>query len=439
MPSVLVPLPGAPGDHQTRNAEVFAAAGRRGVVPDAELDGARLARELDAAARRPGAPRGDGARRTRARPHRRRRPASPTSSRRWPRGRALSPVRSTSRSTRARACTSSASVAAGMSAIATVLAAHGPPGQRLRPARLAHASSGSGCSASTSHVGHDAGNVPDGVDAVDRSTAIAPTNPEVRPPHDARACPVLRPRRRATRDRRRRARTIAVAGQPRQDHDVVDARADPRARPGGTRASSIGGDLNEVGTNAVVRRRRVARRRGRRERRHVPRARARGRDRHQRRARPPRPLRRLRRARRRVRRVRRRDPRAAGRVRRRRRRRPPRRCAPGRRRHVRVRRRRRLPHPSTTRAARRLAFALAQRGRPLGDVVELPVPGRHNATNAAGAAAMALELGVPFDAVQRARSAGFGGRGPPVPVPRRARRRHLRRRLRAPPERGRRA
>jgi len=41
-------------------------------------------------------------------------------------------------------------------------------------------------------------------------------------------------------------------------------------------------------------------------------------------------------------------------------------------------------------------------------VVELPVPGRHNALNAAGAAAIALELGVPFDAIGRALR-GFGG------------------------------
>ena len=47
IPSVLVPLPGAPGDHQTRNAEVFVDAGAGVVVPDAELDADRLAEELD--------------------------------------------------------------------------------------------------------------------------------------------------------------------------------------------------------------------------------------------------------------------------------------------------------------------------------------------------------------------------------------------------------
>ena len=52
-------------------------------------------------------------------------------------------------------------------------------------------------------------------------------------------------------------------------------------------------------------------------------------------------------------------------------------------------------------------FSLTRGGDPLG-VVELPVPGRHNAVNAAGAAAIALELGVPFDAVTRALG-GFAG------------------------------
>jgi UDP-N-acetylmuramate--alanine ligase len=41
-------------------------------------------------------------------------------------------------------------------------------------------------------------------------------------------------------------------------------------------------------------------------------------------------------------------------------------------------------------------------------VIELPVPGRHNALNATGAAALALEIGVPFDAVVHALG-GFGG------------------------------
>jgi UDP-N-acetylmuramate--alanine ligase len=52
-------------------------------------------------------------------------------------------------------------------------------------------------------------------------------------------------------------------------------------------------------------------------------------------------------------------------------------------------------------------FVVERRGIELGPV-ELPVPGRHNAVNAAGAAAVAIELGAPFDAVTRALG-GFGG------------------------------
>jgi undecaprenyldiphospho-muramoylpentapeptide beta-N-acetylglucosaminyltransferase len=47
VPSVLVPLPGAPGDHQTRNAQALVDAGAAVLVPDAECTGARLAAELE--------------------------------------------------------------------------------------------------------------------------------------------------------------------------------------------------------------------------------------------------------------------------------------------------------------------------------------------------------------------------------------------------------
>ena len=42
LPAVLVPLPGAPSDHQSRNASTFEEAGAAVVVGDAECDGARL-------------------------------------------------------------------------------------------------------------------------------------------------------------------------------------------------------------------------------------------------------------------------------------------------------------------------------------------------------------------------------------------------------------
>ena len=47
LPAVLVPLPGAPGDHQTRNARNMEAAGAAVVVPDSECDAQRLGAELD--------------------------------------------------------------------------------------------------------------------------------------------------------------------------------------------------------------------------------------------------------------------------------------------------------------------------------------------------------------------------------------------------------
>jgi UDP-N-acetylglucosamine--N-acetylmuramyl-(pentapeptide) pyrophosphoryl-undecaprenol N-acetylglucosamine transferase len=48
LPSVLVPYPHATADHQTKNARWAERAGAAVVVPDAELDGPRLAREVGA-------------------------------------------------------------------------------------------------------------------------------------------------------------------------------------------------------------------------------------------------------------------------------------------------------------------------------------------------------------------------------------------------------
>jgi undecaprenyldiphospho-muramoylpentapeptide beta-N-acetylglucosaminyltransferase len=47
VPAILVPLPGAPGDHQTRNAEALVGIGAAVHVPDGECDGRRLAEELE--------------------------------------------------------------------------------------------------------------------------------------------------------------------------------------------------------------------------------------------------------------------------------------------------------------------------------------------------------------------------------------------------------
>lgn len=48
VPAILVPLPGAPGDHQTANARALVDAGAAVLVPDAELTAERLVREVDA-------------------------------------------------------------------------------------------------------------------------------------------------------------------------------------------------------------------------------------------------------------------------------------------------------------------------------------------------------------------------------------------------------
>jgi len=47
VPSVLIPLPGAPGDHQTGNARNLERVGAAVVISDGDCDAARLARELD--------------------------------------------------------------------------------------------------------------------------------------------------------------------------------------------------------------------------------------------------------------------------------------------------------------------------------------------------------------------------------------------------------
>jgi UDP-N-acetylglucosamine--N-acetylmuramyl-(pentapeptide) pyrophosphoryl-undecaprenol N-acetylglucosamine transferase len=51
--SVLVPLPGAPSDHQRRNAELLEARGAALVLPDADCSGERLAAVLTSFARDP--------------------------------------------------------------------------------------------------------------------------------------------------------------------------------------------------------------------------------------------------------------------------------------------------------------------------------------------------------------------------------------------------
>jgi UDP-N-acetylglucosamine:LPS N-acetylglucosamine transferase len=50
IPSILVPLPGAPNDHQTKNALILERAGAAIVLPDRDCDGVKLSELLDAIA-----------------------------------------------------------------------------------------------------------------------------------------------------------------------------------------------------------------------------------------------------------------------------------------------------------------------------------------------------------------------------------------------------
>jgi UDP-N-acetylglucosamine--N-acetylmuramyl-(pentapeptide) pyrophosphoryl-undecaprenol N-acetylglucosamine transferase len=54
LPAILVPLPGAPGDHQTANARALVDAGAAILVPDAQCDAARVDAEVIGLVAEPG-------------------------------------------------------------------------------------------------------------------------------------------------------------------------------------------------------------------------------------------------------------------------------------------------------------------------------------------------------------------------------------------------
>jgi UDP-N-acetylmuramate--alanine ligase len=135
---------------------------------------------------------------------------------------------------------------AGMSAIATVLArmGHHVTGSDLKPSLGLERLRLLGIRAD---VGHDAANVAD-ADAVVVSTAIPASNPEVRAAHE-RGVPVLR-RADALRALAATRRTVAVAGS--HGKTTSSSMLALILRSAGWRPSFIiGGDLNEVGTNAA--------------------------------------------------------------------------------------------------------------------------------------------------------------------------------------------
>ena len=96
-------------------------------------------------------------------------------------------------------------------------------------------------------VGHDP-DVVDGCDAVVASSAIPDNNIEWRAAHRPR-CPHHAPGRHAGLDLRVRAGGRS-GRDARQDHDHVDAHADARRRWAGSPSFVVGGDVNDAGTGA---------------------------------------------------------------------------------------------------------------------------------------------------------------------------------------------
>ncbi len=136
---------------------------------------------------------------------------------------------------------------AGMSAIATVLErmGHHVTGTDLKDSPTIQRLALLGVGAS---VGHRADHLPDDVDAVIVSTAIPQSNPEVEAA-TARGVPVLR-RAEALRALVATRRAIAVAGS--HGKTTVSSMLALALRAAGWRPSFvIGGDVNEVGTNAA--------------------------------------------------------------------------------------------------------------------------------------------------------------------------------------------
>ncbi len=274
VPSILVPLPGAPGDHQTANARVLERAGAAVLLPDDRCDADALATALDGLLGQPDPARRHGGRRLgTGSPRRRRR-----------RGRGGRGQRRSARCPRRSAGVVSPTGGgpllgdrdaparvhvvgiggAGMSAIATVLHAmgHEVTGSDLKSSGVTDRLGQAGIGVT---IGHAAANV-GSADLVTVSSAIPDTNPEVvearrRGHHRAVPGRVL--------GRHRLAATVRRRGRhPRQDHDGVDAGPDP----GRGRAPAVvphrwrrQRDRHQRG----VGRGRVAGGRGRRERRHA--------------------------------------------------------------------------------------------------------------------------------------------------------------------------
>ena len=243
VPAILVPLPGAPRDHQTRNAEAMVGMGAAVHVPDPECTGERLAEELDALLGDPARLRAmsDAARGTRTPT---RRPGSPS----WstpmpaddaaagaagPRGAATHPRRRH----RGRRHERHRAGAAG----------HGPHRLGLGPEGFARWRSASAPTASRWRWGTGRSTSP-GADVLTFSPAVPPENPEL---VEARARGIrVVPRSEmlaaicATRS------CLAVAGT--HGKTTTASMLSLILVEAGLRPSFvIGADVNEIGTNAV--------------------------------------------------------------------------------------------------------------------------------------------------------------------------------------------
>ena len=182
-----------------------------------------------------------------------------------------------------------------MSAIALTLAemGHAVSGSDLRELPVLDRLRAAGV---TVHVGHDSDHVK-GVDAVTGSTAIPASNVELVAAAEDGVTVLRRAGMLAAICAQ--ADALAVAGTHGKT-TTTSMLAMVLAEAGLDPSYIVGGDLHEMGTGAHWSGGRVARGRGRRERRHPPRAAAGRHHPHQRRGRPPRPLRHLRRGRRRA-------------------------------------------------------------------------------------------------------------------------------------------
>ena len=242
VPAILVPLPGAPRDHQTRNAEALVAAGAAILIPDAECTAERLEAEVgallcdrDRLAAMAAAARGAG-------PPRRRSQGGPVGGRACPlTERDVLDLRSPRR------VHIVGIGGAGMSAIATVLRSmgHTVSGSDLKESPVAVRLRAQGIAVA---VGHRAENVGD-VDAVTFSPAVPPTQsrnscgggPGRRSSWPVRACwpPSAPP-----------GGALAVAGT--KGKTTTASMLSLILIEAGLRPSFlIGADVNEVGTNAV--------------------------------------------------------------------------------------------------------------------------------------------------------------------------------------------